>query len=232
MRKLNKTCDLSTVYKDWEEELENTNQPHPKYSSSSFRFYKDVVMQLFRCQNGLCAYTEKRLCPPELIEANQWTGGRFTGNLPNKGKFGQLEHFDESLKAKSITALKQDWLWSNFFMVHSDINNRKGTKSVDYILKPDSEDYNPFELLDYDFDDHHFYPNLELETALQMRVLEMIDTLGINDVAPFRKKFLSEQFYYFFTGQELDDSPSEYPTAYEFALRKLENGEIEIENVV
>lgn len=55
MRKIDKSKILSTVYKNWEENLEINNQNHPAYDSnaSKFRFYKDIVMNLFHVQGGL-----------------------------------------------------------------------------------------------------------------------------------------------------------------------------------
>ncbi|MFK7947018.1 MAG: hypothetical protein AB8G11_05465 [Saprospiraceae bacterium] len=182
MQKIDKTQILSTVYKQWEEDLEANNQPHPKYNSSNFRFYKDIVMNLFYCQKGLCAYTEKRLCNPEHSTVEHWKNGRYISDKPDI--FGDLEHFDESLKAKKSDAQGlKDWLWNNFFMVDSNINTKvKGSKSVDSILKPDTESYNPYDLLDYNLQTHEFTckMNGNLTDDEKQRIETMIEILGLN----------------------------------------------------
>ena len=67
MRKIDKSEILSTIYKKWEEGLEKNNQQHPKYDKTT-RFYEDIVMNLYYCQNGLCAYTEQILADEELFD--------------------------------------------------------------------------------------------------------------------------------------------------------------------
>ncbi len=74
MRKLDKTQILSEIYKKWEEDLEDNNKQHPKYTDSKFRkkFYLDIVMNLFYIQNGLCAYTEQELCDEKFFKKENW----------------------------------------------------------------------------------------------------------------------------------------------------------------
>ncbi len=79
--------------------MEASGNPHRKYRSSS-GFYWDIVMQLHHCQKGLCAYTEIELCDDELFAAVCWKDGQYDGHPGNPGRFGQLEHFDASLKSK------------------------------------------------------------------------------------------------------------------------------------
>ena len=76
MQKLKKVCDLSTAYKAWEEAFEQEGKKHDKYSSSH-KYYKDIVMQSLRCQDGLCAYTEQRLCDKKLLTEDCWKDGRY-----------------------------------------------------------------------------------------------------------------------------------------------------------
>jgi hypothetical protein len=181
MRKIDKTEILSTEYKKWEKELEKNKAKHPKYDSSvKEQFYNDVVMNLLFCQKGLCAYTEIQLCSQDSIQKTNWSDGKYKSTV--KQNNGQLEHFDETLKSKKTDKVgKKDWLWSNFFMVDSDTNIRKGTKEVDYILKPDSEDYNEFVLLDYNIDTHQFIANLSLSDEKRKRINRMLnEVLGIN----------------------------------------------------
>ena len=104
MRKIDKSTILSKVYKAWEQDLENKQKHHPAYNSSKFSFYKDIVMNLYYCQNGLCAYTEKAILLSGL-EAENWSEeGKYEGEIPSH--YGELEHFDESLKD---TQAYRDW---------------------------------------------------------------------------------------------------------------------------
>jgi hypothetical protein len=136
-------------------------------------------MDALRCQNGLCAYTEIQLCPPQYLTAENWRNGRYL--LQNRIHNGQLEHFDEQLKWKDkANCQRKDWLWANFFVIDSDTNNRKSDKAVDYILKPDTDDYDPFRLLDYSLFTHEYLPNSELSESDRTRVNNMIDILGLN----------------------------------------------------
>ncbi len=234
MRKINKSCDLSTVYKTWEEALEASNQPHPKYNSSKGEYYWDIVMQLHRCQGGLCAYTEQELCDEPLFVTENWSDGRYSNPPQREGRFGQLEHFDESLKSKKDDIVgKKDWLWDNFFMVHSDINQRKGIKPVDNILKPDLEDYDPFEKLDYDFDLHVFIPNSNLSEADFERVKNMIEVLGINHVYSIRGKFLGNRLRLkYLNNSDIIEAQVQFPTSFEMIERKLNLGEITLDEIV
>lgn len=184
MRKINKEEILATSYKDWIDKLESENTNHPEYSSKH-EFYLDVIANLLWVQKGLCAYTEIFLFDEKELNPELWIEGRF----PTKFKFfGHLEHYDESLKKK------KGWLWSNLFVAHSDVNSKnKGTKKVKYALKPDVDDYDPFFLLQYDFKTHFFQPNSEREFALQFKILNDINTLGLNfqPVVQLRKKVIN-----------------------------------------
>lgn len=221
MKKINKICNLSTIYKQWE----TTQTVHPKYNSK-FKFYGDVIMQLFKCQDGLCAYTEQELCDESLFLNNLWENGRYR-NPPKENRFGELEHFDSSLKAT------QAWLWDNLFMVDSVINNRKGTKPVDDILKPDRTGYNPFELMDYDIDTHIFLPNQDLEPDISERVKIMINTLRINDVSALRRKFLRKHFNDSRLGSFpfTDIKPEQFPTSFQMCVLLIHDGKISLEDL-
>jgi len=187
MRKIDKSKILSTKYKEWEEALEESNTAHPQYNKSSIRneHYSDIVMNLLHCQKGICAYTEIFLCDPKFYSKNNWKDGKYAS--PKPGKFGQLDHFDESLKSKGKDKTgRKDWLWDNFFMVHPHINSLsvKGSKSINYLLKPDLPNYDPFHFLKYNANTHFFIPNDEnLNEEDQERVQYMINTLGINNDA-------------------------------------------------
>lgn len=192
MRKIDKSKILSTKYKAWEEAFEESNSPHPQYKSSSTRkeHYLDIVMNLLHCQNGICAYTEMFLCDPKHYSADNWKDGKYISVKP--GKFGQLDHFDESLKSKEKDNTgRKDWLWDNFFMVHTDVNSSaiKGSKPIDYLLKPDLPNYDPLKFLKYNANTHLFIPNDEnLNEEEQDRVQDMINTLGINNDAVVKSR--------------------------------------------
>lgn len=216
MKKIDKSTILSKVYKAWEEDLENNLQNHPKYNSSNFRFYKDIVMNLYHCQNGLCAYTEKELLSTDEnhFDIVSWSeeGKYLINELPSH--LGTLDHFDESLKTSKA------WLWDNFFMVLSQVNGKKRTKPIDNILKPDSPEYDPFSLLAYNHEEHIFYPKPTLNENLIKRIEDMIDTLGLNYVKDWRKKYISERIKAIEFG--LDPDPAEeYITAYTMTRRNL-----------
>ncbi len=217
MKKINKTQILSTKYKEWEDKFEKNNEPHQKYNSTANIYYRDVVMNLLFCQKGLCAYTEVQLCPQDAILKTKWNDGQY-GDA-EKSFNGELEHFDETLKSKKKEIIaKKDWLWSNFFMVDSDTNNRKGTKKVDYILKPDGADYNEFELLDYNIDTHIFVANLSLSEEKRKKINYMLnEVLGINfpNLIDKRKNTIKKAIEF---GTECYEI--EFPTAFEFYKRK------------
>lgn len=230
MRRIDKSKILSKAYKTWEKDLEENNTLHPKYSHTKTReaYYLDIVMNLLNCQNGICAYTEMSLCNPKDYDEDNWKDGKYNASKPEK--FGQLEHFDESLKSKKGKAGKKDWLWDNFFMVHSDINTIvKRSKSVDSILKPDTKKYDPFHLMKYNPTTDFFIPNDEsLTIEEQKRVATVIETLGINFdiVVNKRRKYLimnskSLEFAYLTNYEEPE--PKEFITAHEMIKRNPQN---------
>ncbi|MEZ4888686.1 MAG: hypothetical protein R3E32_28430 [Chitinophagales bacterium] len=224
MRKIDKKCSLSIRYKKWEEGLEAKNKKHPKIDTSTKR-YADVVMQLFHCQDGLCAYTERRLCDSIHYEATKWKEGKYASSRPKRGIEGDLEHFDEKLKAKKKDKEGiKDWLWDNLFVVHPHINqNVKGSKSIDKILKPDREDYDPFELLDYDEEEHVYRPKKTLSKEDFQRVETMIETLGINHFYNIRRDYLAEKLDFIQRGINSweDFLIDRFPTAFEMCKQNI-----------
>jgi len=215
MRKIDKTTILSTEYKQWEDDLEQGQKAHPKYKSSNFKYYNDVVMNLFYCQQGRCAYTEMFLCPESDYSPEHWQNGRYANERP--GFLGELEHYDHSLKER------KGWLWSNFFMVYSDINRKAKKKhNVDPILKPDSDDYDPFKLLAYDEQTHRFIANTDLPDADQQRINQMLSILGINygAVIAHRREVLNKQIAKIEFGMTTwDEPPKEFITSFEMCKR-------------
>ena len=217
MRKIDKNQRLSTVYQQWENGLENNKTPHPSYDNSKTKsdYYKDIVMDALRCQNGLCAYTEVQLCPPQYLTAENWKNGRYKGIIEKRVHKGQLEHFDERLKWKDKANYEhKDWLWANFFVIESDTNNLKSTKTVDYILKPDSDDYNPFQLLEYSNETHIYCANSKLPEEQQRRIENMIEILGINFPNLYDKRGKKVELIIRYS--LMGDDANEFPTAVEF----------------
>ena len=224
MRKIDKTKILSTVYKKWEEELEKTKKAHPKYNSSDHKYYDDIVMNLFCCQKGLCAYTEQLLCPKKYYESSLWKNGRYQGQRKGNVK-GQLEHFDEKLKTKKADEEgRKDWLWDNFFMIDTDINNLKGVKEVDYILKPDNPNYNEGELLEYNSKSHIFIAKTTLSKEKRIRINNMLNkVLFVNHGAVIakRKQVIRQALKVIEFGIENSNyQPIEFPTAFEMSKKK------------
>lgn len=217
MRKIDKSdaAILSTQYRDWEQDLEKKGTAHPAYNSSKHRYYIDIVMNLLHCQNGLCAYTEVELCALEDISVEKWSNGRYLSK--EKINYGALDHFDEKLKYKENdpNSACKDWLWSNFFVVHSDTNNRKGAKPVDYLIKPDSEDYDPFKLLEYSPLTHKYVANPDIEEeSVRLRITKMIEVLGLNapkNLVDKRRTIIERALRY-----GTDANEREFPTAFEF----------------
>ncbi len=174
-------------------------------------------MNLLFCQKGLCAYTEVQLCPQNAIEISNWENGKY--KFTYRANDGQLEHFDEKLKSKDKdkTGIK-DWLWSNFFMIDSDTNRRKGIKEVNYILKPDSDDYDEFTLLDYDIESHRFTANSSLPKEKKEIINNMINNvLGINfpNLIDKRRKTIIQAIEF---GTDIIET--QFPTAFEFYRRR------------
>lgn len=239
MRKIDKNCNLSTVYKAWEQGLEDRNEAHPKYGNTKTKglYYLDIVMQLFHLQGGLCAYSEKHLCYHTHFGEEHWRDGKYASPKPNHDYEGHLDHFNPNLKSKDgdITG-KKDWLWDNFFMINERINTAvKGEKPVNDILKPDSNDYDPFALLDYDFETHVFKPKKDLEETKAKEVAEMLITLGVNYFNGLRKSYLEEKLKPVLSplpSKSWDDIEiDQFPTAFAFCKMKIESGEIGFEDL-
>lgn len=172
MRKINK--DISKVnsvkYINWVTEIEKKGEKHPKSNT----FYDDVVMDLYKIQDGVCAYTERFICPEELYNITNWIDEKYV--IQNIEEFkrtdhaGELEHFNPELKEN------QYWLWDNFFMIDSTINSRKSNRRVVTYLKPDLEDYTPEKYFDYDEKTHRFIPNTDIDNEDIIKEIQyMID---------------------------------------------------------
>ncbi len=191
MQKIDKNYDtiLSTKYKKWVNNLENKDKKHP----NSRTYYDDIVMELYRCQKGVCAYTERFICPSSLYKSDNWIDGDY--NIRDEVEFirtdhaGELEHFDHHLKKNKY------WLWDNLFMIDSTINSRKSDRDIVYYLKPDSEDYSPEKYFDYDEETHRFIPNTDLDVERRTEIKYMIDNvfyLNHGVILNDRKDFINE----------------------------------------
>lgn len=213
MRKIDKTNILSTYYKSWEESLEEHDSNHPRYNSSENEHYIDVVMNLLNVQDGLCAYTEMRLCPVALIGNDNWQNGKYINRHPEIK--GHLDHFNPLLKGS------KGWLWNNFFFIDTDINTKvKGKKDVDNILKPDEPDYSEDAFLEYDQENHIFIANTALDSAIRERINSMIIKLGINfgPVIDLRKDYLRNILAMKNFG--LDYEVTQFPSAYKMCTQQ------------
>lgn len=172
MRKINKEISqISSIkYTNWVNNLEQNGLKHPK----SRTFYDDVIMDLYRIQEGVCAYTERFICPQELYKIANWTDGKYV--IQDEEEFkrtdhaGELEHFNPELKENKY------WLWDNFFMIDSTINSKKSDRKVIPYLKPDLQDYSPEKYFDYDEKTHRFIPNTDITDANMINEIQyMID---------------------------------------------------------
>jgi len=214
MKKIDKSKILSEEYLEWMKALKET---HPEYKSSH-KYIKDIKMNLLYCQNGLCAYTEEQLCDLELLKESCWKDGRYIQTLEDEDLVnGDLEHFDCTLKEN------QAYFWDNLFMVNSNINCRvKGTKSINSILKPDSESYDPFKYLEFDDKINKFLPNVNLSKEEKIDVAEMINILGINKNSFKRAKQIKDLKEDFELEEKLKE-PHEYSTSWKMTLKNLKN---------
>ena len=207
MRKLDKTCKLSTVYKNWEENLEKDNTKHPEYNSTKGEFYTDIFTNLLNIQNKL--------------SKEKWKNGKFHEKIKKVKSIcsdGALDHFNPDLKENKA------WLWDNFFFISTESNNHKGQKTVDNILKPDTNEYDEFELLEYVSKEHIFIANTDLDIEIQNRVNKMIDTLGINLVQYQRKQDLQPKVEDITIGKIKtwkNTNIYQFPTAFKMIKKKL-----------
>ena len=211
MKRIDKSEILSTDYKAW---VESAKGKYHKYDSSGNPHYTDVRMSLFYCQKGLCAYTEEILCDDELITKEKWESGKYIGLVGNEFTYGDVEHFDESIKPI------KGWLWDNLFMVQGDINKRvKHTKAVKYILKPDSENYDENKYLQFDYETDTFFAHNNLSIKEKKDVNYMIKILGLNRVVR-RKQMIQDLKENFEMGMDIEE-PKEYITAFKMTLKSL-----------
>jgi len=204
MRKIDKSICLSTEYEKWLKALEAKGKNHPAYSSD-YKYYNDVKFALLQCQLGLCAYTEIELCEEDILTADNWTNGRYDFDKEATQASGHIEHFDPKLKSK------KGWLLLNLFMVDNHINTPvKGTQEVDDIMKPDLDDYDPKDRLEFDSELNKYIPSANKTPEEQERIKKMIKVLGLNygHISRKRKSFIK-------TLKERIETDTFKPEAYE-----------------
>jgi len=210
MRRIDKSKILSTKYNEWLDQLNRENITHPESSI----YKKDVIMNLLHCQEGLCAYTEMRLCYDRFLSEDNWKNGRYKRKSP--GFDGDLEHFDHNSKRN------KHWEWDNLFVSHHKANLLKSEQDVDDILKPDSPDYDPMALLEYEKDIHVFIPHTDIKDEdVRERVEKMIDVLQLNYdfFRDERESYLKEVFDK--RDWEEPIKPSRFYTAFQMIEKEL-----------
>ena len=176
MQKIDKTeTNLPLKYAEW---LANDDKESAKRNFRSQ--YDSIVMNLYKIQKGVCAYTEAFICPPKLYHETNWATGEYVISTENEftriDHRGELDHFDpENKKVKY-------WNWDNLFMIDSKINSIKSNKPVHGYLKPDLAAYNPDQYFEYDDQTHRFIPNTDIEDAeMKKEIKYMIDeVLNLN----------------------------------------------------
>ncbi|KIM12980.1 MAG: hypothetical protein KU38_02760 [Sulfurovum sp. FS08-3] len=224
MRKIDKSTILSQNYKHSVQKFKKDE--HEPYESKYKRdYYTDMKMSLLYCQKGLCAYTEQMLCEPIFIAENNWDNEKYK-NLERleKDKIqGDIDHFNKSLKSKNA------FLWDNLFVVATHVNCRiKGRQEIiEGILKPDSNDYDPYKCLSWikddtnkDMDIYIFSPNKNLSIDKQKKIQKMIDILGLNCIDSLRQRQLNEWSDRYEMGFEV--KPHQYITAWNMTLTQLQ----------
>lgn len=172
MKKIDKNLpqNLPAKYKDWFL-VEDKGYEYDK----NFRYYYDsIIMSLYKCQKGVCAYTEKYICIEELYRDENWVEGSYV--IPNNAEFkrvdhlGELEHYDPANKKV------QFWNWDNLFMIDAKINSIKLDHPVVPYLKPDLPDYIPEKYFEYDEKTNRYIPNTDIEDkAIITEIQTMID---------------------------------------------------------
>jgi hypothetical protein len=231
MRKIDKTNQIATAF-------QNSVKPN-QYEGGTFsnRYHKDVLASLLYCQEGLCAYTEKRLLHKSQEEmSNLFVNGEYQlkDEKGNKIKpdevFADIEHYRGHLKKTN------GWDWDNLFAVYDPVNRNikrveepkfekkcqeKGWDfdSLMLMLKPDNIDYEVDRFLEYDIETHKFTARLDLDDVLAEQIEHILMVLGIN-CAPIKNERI-DKIETWLNKIKQGEKPtiSEFPTAFEFCRR-------------
>lgn len=218
MRKIDKSILLATKYKEWLDDLSKKEKNHPKYNSSNFKYYYDIVANLVWLQAGLCAYSERKMQDPLRCAPEKWKDGAF-----KQFQFsGHLDHYNNTLKSS------KGWDWNNFFIIDADLNvKNKRDNCPNGILKPDLADYDPNFYLEYKLPDHIFVPNRNLDFETQEKVRHDLTCLGLNfdPIIDIRKEYLGPQLakieYQVQTPEQVRVNLFQFFTAFEMAVVQL-----------
>ncbi|MES2702182.1 MAG: hypothetical protein V4649_06060 [Bacteroidota bacterium] len=173
MQKIDKSVAkiVSTKYKAWVGKLDKEGKQH----EGSYRYYyDDVAMNLYKCQSGVCAYTEMYICPAEMYGNANWVNGRY--KIPNDAEYkridhlGEMDHFDPENKKTHY------WNWDNLFMIEAKINSIKSNNKTAAFLKPDLADYSPEKYFDYDDETNRYVANTDIKDEAERKEIQtMID---------------------------------------------------------
>lgn len=214
MKAINKQNILSKTYREW---WKSDKTDYPKYRADH-SFYLQVKMSLLHCQNGLCAYTESKLCSQELCHTSRWNSdGEYSEEIKPDG---DIEHFDFNLKTS------RGWDWDNLFVTRKIVNNTKLQKPVYNILKPDLQNYDVSVYLSYDYSLHTFYVKSDIIDPVEIaQITHMILALGLNHDAVIddrKDAFKQMKLILDYSGGDYDyiafEIIREFPTA--FAMSK------------
>lgn len=219
MRKIDKSQLLAAKYKEWLDDLAAKGKKHPKYNSSGFKYYYDIVANLVWVQQGLCAYSERRMQDHHKCAPKNWKEGEY-----KQFQFaGQLDHYDAELKKN------KGWDWDNFFLIDSDVNVKgKRMNRPNGILKPDIEAFDPNNYLEYKLPDHIFVPNRNLDFEIQEKVRHDLTCLGLNfePIIDIRKEYLAPYLtdieYQAQTTSQVRVKLTQFYTAFEMAVIQVE----------
>lgn len=218
MRKIDKSVLLATKYKEWLDDLAAKGKAHPKYTSSNFKYYYDIIGNLVWSQKGLCAYSERKMQDPAKCAPENWKDGAY-----KQFQFaGQLDHYDATLKKT------KGWDWNNFFLIDADVNVKgKREKRPNGILKPDKRTFDPNVYLEYKLPDHIFIPNRNLDFVMQEKVRHDLTCLGLNfePIIDIRKEYLAPYLtdieYQAQTADQARVKLTQFYTAFEMAVTQV-----------
>lgn len=188
MQKIDKTrSTLPLTYKKWLAQ-------DVDFGKNFRHYYDDIVMNLYKCQHGVCAYTEMFICIPDLYNPANWVKGRY--QIPNEAEYkridhlGELEHFDANNKKVKY------WNWDNLFMIHSKVNSIKSNGASLPYLKPDLPDYAPETYFEYDEQTHRYIPNTDIDsietTAEIQHMIDKVLFLNHGVVRKDRENYINE----------------------------------------
>ncbi len=111
--------NLPAKYKDWVLKEDKGEESNKNFRS----YYDNIILNLYKCQSGICAYTEKYICIPELYKDENWVEGNYV--IPDDAKFQRVDHLGELDHYDPANKKIQYWNWDNLFMIDAKINSIK-----------------------------------------------------------------------------------------------------------